>query len=440
MAVTYSGGYTTGRAVEEAKKKLEEQEAKQPGKYAQSAAVTNAQNAVQNHLAQQPGAYKQSDAVTKAQQQLQAIEASRPQGYNSKYGTALDNILAQIQNPKDFKYDFNGDELFKQYADQYTQKGRQASMNAMGQAAALTGGYGNSYAQQVGNQAYDQYLLDLYDKGLELRDRAYQQYKDQRADLYNQYGAISNQDNTEYGRYRDTVGDWKDDRNYYTNYMNNERNFDYGQYRDEMADYKNTRDYLTNQYRYENDFGYGQYRDEVSDYMNMLNYYNNNYSNEKNFDYGAFVDNRNYEENVRQFQESLDWDKMSTQQKYAAEWCMQMLAAGQMPSDEQLAAAGLSAEDAAKLMAPAQVIVQGGGGSGGNRTVYIDPNGIAYTTDKKGNPTMIDRNTLTQNDRIIETTKSDKKGVQAFTGSAKNTISDVISQIKKANKKKTKDN
>ena len=64
------------------------------------------------------------------------------------------------------------------------------------------------------------------------------------------------------------------------------------------------------------------------------------------------------QENIRQFNESLDWDKMSTQQKYAYQTALAILENGQIPSEELLEAAGLSAEDAKKLMA--QVNTGGG--------------------------------------------------------------------------------
>ena len=260
-----------------------------------------------NGTAQQPqqqaSTYKPSAQVQQAQQQMQQIQAAKPQGYSSKYDAQLQSILQQIQNPEKFQHNFNDDELFKYYADLYSQKGKQASMDAMGQATALTGGYGNSYAQQVGNQAYDQYMLSLYDKGMELRDRAYQQYQDMLANRYNQYNVLSQQDQVDYGRYRDSYGDWQ----------------------------------------------------------NELNYYTDMYNNEYNRDYTNFADQRAFDENVRQFNESLNWDMMSTEQKYAADYAMQLIAMGQMPSDELLAAAGLSAEDAQKILTPMMTVVGGGG-------------------------------------------------------------------------------
>lgn len=107
---------------------------------------------------------------------------------NQPYVNQLNALYEQIMNRKPFQYDLNGDMLYQQMADQYAQMGAQASRNAMGQAAALTGGYGNSYAQQVGTQANQQYMTalnqnipDLYQQALNAYlaegDRMMQQYE-----------------------------------------------------------------------------------------------------------------------------------------------------------------------------------------------------------------------------------------------------------------------
>ena len=178
------------------------------GTYQPSAQVQAAQQKAQEYQNNQPAAYKAGQNVIAAQQALAEHQNNKPQGYNSKYGTQIDAIMEQIQNPKDFKYSFNGDELFKTYADRYAEDARQASMNAMGQAAALTGGYGSSYAEQVGNQAYNEKMRGLYDIGLDLRDRAYQAHQDQIANQYKQLGALNEQDTIGYNRHRDDVTDW----------------------------------------------------------------------------------------------------------------------------------------------------------------------------------------------------------------------------------------
>ena len=178
--------------------------------------------------------YKPSEAVNTAQQTWQQIQAQKPGEYKSKYSDVLDNVLNQIQNPKDFKYEFNGDNLFKSYADLYSQYAKQGMMDTMGQASALTGGYGNSYAQAVGQQQYQQNMLPLYEKGMELRDRAYQEYQDRYNNLLDQYNVFNNAENTDYSRYRDLVGDWTTQEQLgYNRYMD-AQNFDYGSYMDDL--------------------------------------------------------------------------------------------------------------------------------------------------------------------------------------------------------------
>ena len=312
------------------------------------AVSTNGSNGTANQTYQaqpytQPSAYQKtqytpSSAVQQAQAAIQQHQATKPQGYNSKYGAQLDALIEQITNPQKFEYSFDGDELFKSYADLYNQNAKQASMNAMGQAAALTGGYGSSYGQQVGQQAYDETMRGLYDIGLDLRDRAYQKYRDDQAALQNQYGVLSGEEEKDYGRYRDTLSDYEREMERLTGRYDTERNFDYGSWQDQR------------------DFDYNSWQDQ-------RNFDYNTWKDQRDFDYNSWQDQRNFEETQRQFNESLDWDKMSNEQKYAYETAMQILANGQMPSEGLLLAAGLSAEDAQLLMA--QVAAAGGGGGGG---------------------------------------------------------------------------
>lgn len=180
--------------------------------------------------------YIQSDAVKQAQAALNAQQAQRPGAYQSQWQQSLNDTVANIQNRKPFSYDLNGDALYQQYKDRYVQQGQQAMMDTMGQAATLTGGYGNSYAQQVGQQTYQGYLQGLNDKIPELYNLALQQYQTEGDNLMNQYGLLADRENVDYGRYRDQVGDYNTQLNMLLNQYNNERSFDYGQYRDATGD------------------------------------------------------------------------------------------------------------------------------------------------------------------------------------------------------------
>ena len=73
----------------------------------------------------------------------------------------LERLYAAITGRPAFSYDPASDPVYNSYAQSYQRRGRLAMRDTMGQAAALTGGYGSSYAQSVGQQQYDSYLQSL---------------------------------------------------------------------------------------------------------------------------------------------------------------------------------------------------------------------------------------------------------------------------------------
>lgn len=128
--------------------------------------------------------------------------------YAGTYEDQLAQIFDKIQNREPFQYDVNADPLYQQYKDQYIQGGKLAMKDTMGQAAALTGGYGSTYGQQVGQQSYDAYLQNLSAVIPELYGMAYDMYRDKGDDLTKQYGMLGDLRDTEYNRYRDQMSDW----------------------------------------------------------------------------------------------------------------------------------------------------------------------------------------------------------------------------------------
>lgn len=180
-----------------------------------------------------PSAYQPSETVQQAQALLQQQLSQRPGEYQSQWQDKLDELLGRIQNREPFQYDLNGDALYQQYKDRYIQQGKQAMMDTMGQAAALTGGYGNSYAQTAGQQTYQGYLQQLNDVVPELYQLALDQYNQEGNDLYNQFSVIGQQENQDYGRYRDTVSDYNTELDRLWNQYVTERDTDYSRYADE---------------------------------------------------------------------------------------------------------------------------------------------------------------------------------------------------------------
>ncbi len=126
---------------------------------------------------------------------------------NNTWWNKLTDTMNAIENRQPFSYDVNGDALYQQYKDQYVNQGKMAMMDTMGQAATMTGGYGNSYAQSVGQQAYQGYLQQLTDKIPELYQLAYDKYNREGDELYNRLSSYGSLYNTEYGEHRDAVSD-----------------------------------------------------------------------------------------------------------------------------------------------------------------------------------------------------------------------------------------
>lgn len=152
--------------------------------------------------------------VQTAAQKLSAFDATKPQAYQSNYQDQINALLNQIQNRPKFNYDFASDPLYNQYAQRYQQLGKMAMEDTMGQSAALTGGYGNSYAQTAGQQQYNQYMQGLNDVIPELRNSAYQMYSDEGDDMARRLSLYQQQEDTDYGRYMDAYNQWQNERNY----------------------------------------------------------------------------------------------------------------------------------------------------------------------------------------------------------------------------------
>lgn len=182
------------------------------------------------------GGYTPSGSVQAAQAYLEQVKASKPGAYQSRWDDELTSLYDQIRNRKKFSYDMGTDPLYQQYREQYQRLGRLAMQDTMGQAAALTGGYGSTYGEQVGQQAYNAYLQNLNDIVPQLQQQAYQRYQDEGTDLYNQYSLVKGRDDTDYGRYRDTVSDYYSDLSDARSAYNSERSLDQSQWAT-MLDY-----------------------------------------------------------------------------------------------------------------------------------------------------------------------------------------------------------
>lgn len=361
------------------------------------------------------GGYQESETVKQASAALDAVLAAQPGAYQSKWADQVNSIIDKILNRESFNYNFNEDPLYWQYADQYTRKGKLAMQDTMGQAAALTGGYGNSYASTAGNQAYQEYLSQLNEVIPELRRMALDEYNMEGQELYNQYGLLSDQEAQDYGRYMDSYNQWLSERDYASGRYDSERNFDYGKYADdrnfaygkysddrnlayndylnaiELAKWQETDEY--NKYLNDRNFEYGKYSEErnmaYDQYLNAIELAKwqetdeyNKYLNDRNFAYGAYSDDRNlaYNEYLNkignaqwgaefaadeeqrgidnEYRETTRQDAIDSEnKKYAREDVLATIAAGGTPNEHQLKIAGWT-----KATAQAHAAIASGNG------------------------------------------------------------------------------
>lgn len=120
------------------------------------------------------------------------------------------SILQEINSGKKSTIDIASDPLYQQYQQIMQANAKRAMEDTMGQAAGLTGGYGSSYAQGVGQQAYNEEMRQLGDKALDIYQlRANEQAAD-RADLYNRLSAAQGMYDRAYAVEQDKLSeDWR---------------------------------------------------------------------------------------------------------------------------------------------------------------------------------------------------------------------------------------
>ena len=153
----------------------------------------------------QSAAWRNVQTGGNAKQNYQTLLGAKPGAYQSAYRNEIQDTLNGLLNQKPYQYDVNADGLYQQIKDNYIKQGKQAMMDAQGQSALLTGGYGNSYGATAGNQAYQEYLTKLTDRIPELAQMDYTRYLDAENSKRNNLSALLGMDDSDYARYLQDV-------------------------------------------------------------------------------------------------------------------------------------------------------------------------------------------------------------------------------------------
>ena len=180
--------------------------------------------------------YTASAQVEQARQEAKASDEKKPGEYVSKWQQQLDAAMEKILNREKFSYNLNGDALYRQYKDQAIQNGRLAMQDTLGQAAAMTGGFGSSYGQTAAQQAYRQQMANLGDKASALYDKARSEYGRQGTADKQAYDLLLQRENSSQNQYKQNRAAWEAENQRLWSRYDQAQAADYNAYRDEIKD------------------------------------------------------------------------------------------------------------------------------------------------------------------------------------------------------------
>ena len=191
--------------------------------------------------------------------------------------------IDKIENREKFSYDVDNDQLFQQALASAMKSGHTAMQDTIGQASALTGGYGSTYATSVGNQAYNAFIEDAYNNLPEYYQMALQTYQAEGEEMYNLLGLYTQMGEQEWNRNVDAY-------NTVFDFATSQRDFEYGMYQDDITNTYNAMNMYDSFYQQENAQNMALWQQEIDNAWNIIGQQSTEYWNQKNFD-----------ENKRQF-------------------------------------------------------------------------------------------------------------------------------------------
>ena len=152
--------------------------------------------------------------------------------YENRYQQKQQELLDAALKRDPFSWSKETDPQYGSYKKTYLREGERATANALAQASAASGGRPSSYAVNAATQAGDYYATKLSDVIPTLYQQAYERYlKDYQMKL-SDLEAVNNQEQMDYAKYLDRLGQF-----------NTDRNFDYNNY---LGEYNRLQDYLGN--------------------------------------------------------------------------------------------------------------------------------------------------------------------------------------------------
>ena len=306
---------------------------------------------------------------------VEEYEQNNPKDeYQGKYDARIDKILNEILNRDDFSYDAMNDPLYQQYKAMYQREGDRAMKETLAEAAAGAGGM-NTYAITAAQQANSYYNSMLNDKIPELYQLAYDMYLNDKESKVQDLGILQNMDATQYNRYRDTIND------YY-----NDKNFAFNAYQSAVQ-----------QGNWQNTFDYNSLIDD-------RNWNNDQYWTDKEWNYNDEWKNKEWNES----ESDEEYERNLYDQESAKEELWKMIELGVTPSADLIKRAGMSETDVALAVEAvkkqqAEQAAKSKSSGGGSPKVTKDPEeDPANPTDPNKKPVVESKYFKTVSDKCDE--------------------------------------
>ena len=255
-----------------------------------------------------PNSVRQADSYLSSQ--LQKIQSGK-----TSYSDQVRDMMDTIMGREKFTYDVDKDPLFQQALASAMNSGKTAMQDTIGQASALTGGYGSTYATSAANQAYNTFIEDAYNNLPQYYQMAMEAYQMEGDDLYRQLDMLVGADEREYSRnvtaydatyqhrnqmYNEAYQQFRDAKNDAYNIANLKLS-EHGQLVNDAYNYFNaSADYANTLYERE----YNKWADEVNQAMMWAQMLNSDWW--KNTEFGEGV--RQYEQNFAEQQRQYEKD------------------------------------------------------------------------------------------------------------------------------------
>ena len=260
-----------------------------------------------------------------------SFDTAKP-SYENQYATQQAALLNDILNRKEFEWSKETDPQWAPLKKEYLREGDRATANALAQASAASGGRASSYAVNAASQAGDYYATQLTDKLPELYQQAYDRYLNEQQLKYSDLNAVNNQEQLDYSKYLNDLGQWNTDRSF--------------AYNDYQTQYNMLQSYLANLQSAEQ-MGFNKYLSDLEQYNTDRNFAYNDYQTQYNMLQTQLANLQGQQQT--EFDQAWDMEARTYEREQAQKAALQaqvdaILSAGGTPGSDLVGGSGYADE------------------------------------------------------------------------------------------------